>query len=161
MNKIDFRTSRYFPWTITLLGVLLGLAGLSLMLNGPVIGGILMVICLLTLTTHYRIRIDFDKKIYHDYVWLLGLKIGDKGGFENIEYLFIKKSKVNQTMNLRVASTTIRKEVYDGYLKFSDDNKLHLVTNESKKDLLDKLRLISTALKIKIIDYSEGEPTAV
>ena len=64
-------------------------------------------------------------------------------------------------MSVRVASTTIRKDVYDGYLKFSEQEKIHLITKDSKKDLVKKLREISASLKVKIIDYSEGEPKEI
>jgi hypothetical protein len=98
----------------------------------PVIGLIILLISLIVFTTHYRLTVNFDTKEYHDYVWILGLKNGVKGRFETIEYLFIKKNKVSQTMNLKSLSSTIRKDVYDGYLKFSDKDKIHLLTNDSK-----------------------------
>ena len=157
MKVIDFKTSGYFSWTLSFAGGLLGAAGLAFVFTNPVVGVILLLISLIVFTTHYRLRIDFDNKVFHDYLWILGLKNGDKGKFENVEYLFIKKSKVSQTMHLRVASSTIQKEVYDGYLKFSEKDKIHLMTKDNKSDLIKKLRVISIALKVKIIDYSEGE----
>ena len=161
MKIVDFKTSPYFSATITLAGALVGMAGLAIVFTNPIIGAILVLLGLIVLTTHYRLTIDFDKKSFHDYVWILGFRNGDKDNFEIIEYLFIKKSKVSQTMHLRVASSTLRKEVYDGYLKFSENNKLHLLTKDSKSDLIKKLRAISTALGVKILDYSEGEPKEI
>ena len=161
MKAIDFRTSGYFSWTIIFLGFVLSFVGFLFVLENPIVGVILLLISLIIFTTHYRLKIDFDNKVFHDYLWISGLKNGDKGKFESIEYLFIKKSKVSQTMSVRVASTTIVKEVYDGYLKFSEQEKIHLITKDSKKDLIKKLREISTSLKVKIIDYSEGEPKEI
>lgn len=161
MRKIDFKTSPYFSSTITLAGTLVGIGGLAIVFTNPILGAILLLLGIIVLTTHYRLAISLDKKVYHDYVWMLGFRIGDKGSFENIEYLFVKKSKVSQTMHVRVASSTIRKEVYDGFLKFSESHKLHLVTKDSKNELIKKLRVISTALTVKIIDYSEGEPKEI
>lgn len=161
MNIIDFKTSGYFSGTILFLGALLAVVGIAVVINNTLLGVVLLVISLVIFTTHYRLKIDFDNKIFYDYLWILGLKNGDKGKFENIEYIFIKRSKVSQTMRLRVASSTIQKEVYDGYLKFSEKDKIHLITKDSKKDLLEKLRMMSTALKVKIIDYSAGEPTEI
>ncbi len=155
MNNVDIRTSLYFPLTFIFFGALSGVGGLALVVSGsPVIGVVLVVVGLTLVTTHYRLAINFDKKTYHDYVWILGLKHGEKAGFENIEYLFIKKSKVSQTMRVRVASSTIQKEVYDGYLKFSEQNKIHLLTKDNKSDLVARLNAISEALKVKIVDYS-------
>lgn len=161
MKVIDFKTSGYFPWTIIFLGLVLAFVGFLFVVENPIVGVILLLISLIIFTTHYRLKIDFDNKVFHDYLWILGLKNGDKGKFENIEYLFIKKSKVSQTMSVRVASTTIQKEVYDGYLKFSEKDKIHLITKDSKNDLIKNLRVISSSLKIKIIDYSEGEPREI
>jgi len=161
MGVIDFKTSGYFSWPIIFLGGVLAAVGLAFVSTKPIVGGIALLVNAVILTTHYRLTIDFDQKVFHDYLWILGLKNGDKGKFENIEYLFIKKSKVTQTMYLRVASSTIQKEVYDGYLKFSEKNKIHLITKDSKSDLIKKLRAVSTALKVKIIDYSEGEPKEI
>jgi hypothetical protein len=162
MNNVDFKTSLYFPLTFIFFGGLLGVGGIALVVSGsPVIGAVLLLVGLVLLTTHYRLAINFDKKTYHDYVWILGLKQGEKVRFENIEYLFIKKSRVSQTMSVRVASSTIQKEVYDGYLKFSEKDKIHLLTKDNKNDLIAKLKEISSALKVKIVDYSAGEPKEI
>ena len=100
---------------------------------------------------------DLFKKEFHDYLWILGLKYGEKAKFEKIEYLFIKKSNVSQVMRSQVQSTTFRKEVFDGYLKFSEVEKIHLITRGNKNDLIKGLRVIATKLNVKIVDYSEGK----
>ncbi len=160
-SVVDFKTSGYFSWPIIFLGILLALVGLAVLLKNTIVGLILFFVSTIIFTTHYRLRIDFDTHLYQDYLWILGLKNGNKRKFQTIEYLFIQKNKVGQTMNHMVASTTIRKEVYDGYLKFSDQDKIHVTTKDRKKDLIDKLRVISAELKIKIIDYSEGAPKEI
>ncbi|MEO7987964.1 MAG: hypothetical protein ABI663_00380 [Chryseolinea sp.] len=157
MAKVDFKTSGYFSSTVIVVGIIFSLVGLILLLSNIIGGLILLLIGIVISTTHYRLMIDFDKKIFHDYVWILGLKNGDKGIFEHIEYLFIKKNRVSQNMNMQVATTTIRKEVYDGYLRFSETEKIHLLTKDSKKTVVAKLRELSTMLNVRIIDYSDGE----
>lgn len=86
---------------------------------------------------------------------VLGFKHGERGTFEHIEYLFIKKSVLTQTMQLRVASSTIRKEVFDAYLKFSEREKIHVLTMDSKERLLATLTPVASQLKTRVIDYSE------
>lgn len=158
---MDYRLARYFSNQWIFVGFLL-LAGGAVLIFKTLVGGVILVlISVVIFTTHYRLAIDLNKKSYYDYVWLLGLKFGDKGIFEKIEYIFIKKNKISQTMNTRVSSTTIRKEVYDGYLKFSEENKIHLVTQDSKQQVVSKLVEIATKLNAKIFDYSEGEPKEV
>jgi hypothetical protein len=161
MNVFDFKTAVFFPRRIVFTGVLLVFAVLLSVLKSLVLGLIIFLACVIIYTTHYRLRIDYTKKIFFDYVWILGLKNGDHGKFERIEYLFIKKSRVSQKMNHIVGSATLQKEIYDGYVKFSDQEKIHLMTKASKNVLLEKLRVISDKLKVRIIDYSEGEPKEI
>lgn len=161
MNMIDFKTSPFFSGRIIFVGILLAVFGLFVAMKSMLAGLILFTISVLIFTTHYRLRIDFAKKVYFDYVWFLGLKNGDHGKFDRIEYLFIKKSRVSQKMNHIVISSTIQNEIYDGYLKFSDGEKIHLLTKESKDVLLEKLKMISHKLNTRIVDYSEGEPKEI
>lgn len=161
METEDFKTSGYFPWTIYFFGMVLAVLGLFVILKSIIIGSIIMLVSVVILTTHNRLTINFEKKIFQDYVWILGLKHGDIATFDHIEYLFIKKSKVSQTVNSRVSSMTVRKEVYDGYIKFSEKDKIHLMTKDNKSDLINKLNELSTKLNVRIIDYSEGEPKEI
>lgn len=89
------------------------------------------------------------------------MKHGEKGKFEIIEYLFIKKSKETQTMNSRASTTTVQKEVFDGYLKFSENDKIHLMTKISKKDLMQEMKNIASKLNLDVMDYTEGTPTKI
>lgn len=156
MRVIDFKTSGYFSGTIIFLGILLLIAGLLVMATHGPVGLIMPLISIIIFTTHYRLKVDFDNKVFHDYLWILGVKHGEKGRFEKVEYLFVKKSKVSQTMRLKAASTTIRKDVYDGYLKFSETNKIHLLTENDKSALIRKLKVMCEKLNSRIVDYSEG-----
>lgn len=158
MKVIDFKTSAYFSSPVIIAAVAFMFTSMFMFPVHYVIGLILLTISIIIFTTHYRLRIDFNNKSYHDYLWILGLKHGEKGKFEAVEYLFIKKSKVSQNMSLRAASTTITKDVFDGYLKFSETNKIHITTMDSKDELLNTLRTISTKLNARIIDYSDGVP---
>jgi hypothetical protein len=161
MKIIDFRTSAYFPGAFIFTAVILLVVAVPVVFMNLIGGLILFLVSLVIFTTHYRISIDLDRKTFHDYLWILGLKNGSRKKFERIEYLLINKSKVSQTMNLRTVSTTVRKEVYDGYLKFSENDKVHLITKDSKEDLVGKLRPISAALNIKVYDYSDGGPKEI
>ena len=127
------------------------------MLKSVIIGLIILLTSVVIFTTHYRLKINFNNHEFHDYLWIMGLKNGEKGKFQSIEYIFIKKSKVSQKMNSRASTTTIRREVYDGYLKFSEKDKIHLMTEDNKDTLIKKLNLISAKLQTKIIDYSEED----
>lgn len=163
MNRkvIDFKTSGYFPGFVVFFGAVLLLLAFLVLLTKPVIGIIMAVVSVVILTTHYRFGIDLTDKSYRDYLWILGFKNGPRKKFDAIQYLFIKKSKVSQTMHLRAASSTIHKEQFDGYLKFSENDKVHLISHDDKDKLIEKLRRISTALNTSIVDYTRENPQEV
>lgn len=161
-NIYDFKTSAYFPWHVKLVGGGLVIVAISMLTLQMLIGGLLLLLLsVIILTTHYRFRVDFESKTHHDYLWILGLKSGEKKHFEAIEYIFIKESRERQTMGLRAANTTIHKSVFDAYIKFSATDKVHLLTKDTKKELISKMRPISANLKTDIIDYTEGDPRII
>lgn len=158
MRIIDLKTAAYFSGMIMIAGAALILMSVIVFFVKMWLALFLFVCGIVIFTTHYRLRIDLDKKVFFDYVWLLGMKNGEHGTFDHIEYIFIKKSNVSQTMNHRAGSNVLRKEVYDGYLKFSDVNKIHLASRDSKKDLVKQLQPLAMQLNVRVIDYSEGQP---
>ena len=152
MKIIDFRTSGYFPGSIMFLGILLLGAGIIIFLKSWIAGVILFLTGVTIFTTHNRLRIDLESKVFLDYLWVLGFKRGTICPFESLQYIFIRKVMVSQKMNTRVSTTTIRKEVYKGYLKFSEENKIFLAENEQKERLVAKLRIISEKLHVEVVD---------
>lgn len=159
--KTDFKTANYFSNYLIFSAVVLLIIGFAAVTLNLIVAIILCFGSLIIFTTHYRLQLDLDNKVYHDYVWVLGMKHGEKGRFDRIEYLFIKKSKVSQTMYSRGASSTIKKELYDGYLKFSNEKKIHLMTKENKADLMVTLKSMATRLNVSVIDYSSEEALMV
>lgn len=157
MKIIDFRTSGYFPGSIIFLGILLMGASIFIFLKSWIAGVILLLTSVTILTAHNRLRIDLDGKVFLDYLWVLGFKRGSSCSFESLQYIFIKKVIVSQKLNARVSTTTIRKEVYKGYLKFSEENKIFLAENEQKENLIVKLRIISEKLHVDVVDYSKED----
>ena len=153
---MDFRPSHYFSGSIILLGLMLPgllIASINILSTLP-----FLFISLIIFTTHHRLQVDFKNKVYRQYVWLLGLKRGEKVSFETIEYVFVKKNKVQQSMHSRVSTTTVHSEVYEGFLRFSEKDKIHLITSSKKGPLVKKLITIAGQLNVQILDYSEGTP---
>lgn len=154
MHVIDFKTSGYFSLPILIVGAALAFLGLA-MVNISIIGALTcLFLGIVILTTHYRLRVDFEQKTFHDYVWILGLKNGTKGRFEQVDYIFIKPSKIRQTLNSRVSSTVIHKEVFDAYLRFSEHDKIHLLTLDDKKAVMNKATIFAAKLGVKVVDYT-------
>jgi hypothetical protein len=161
MKEFDFKTSGYFSGTIIFFGFLLIPVGLVAIADSVVLGVVLLFLSLIVLTTHYRLKVDPESKSFHDYLWVLGIKFGEKGTYETIEYLFIKKNKITQTMNMRVVSSTIKKDMYDAYLKLSPDEKIHLFSKEDHSKAVDRLKQLSQKLRVKVVDYSGAEPREI
>lgn len=161
MTPVDLRTSWYFSTPVRLAAAVLAISGLLIVLVNIYIGLALVISGVLAATTHYRLAIDFTKKTYRDYVWVLGIKSGDDGKFDSIQYVFINKTKVSQTMNSKVSSTTIVRDEYNGYLKFSERNKVHLASSENKQRLTIAMKLISQQFKCELLDYTEGSGTRI
>jgi len=157
MRIIDIKISGYFPISVTIAGIGFLIVGLVFVVKIFLIGIFLLLMSAIILSTQYRLTIDQDKKTYYSYLWLLGLKTGERGTFNSIEYIFIKKIKVSQTMNSRTSSTTIREETFESYLRFSESDKLHLFSRKKKDQLLNKVKPLATVLQVKIYDYSEGD----
>lgn len=161
-KKLDFRSSSYFPQAIFFAGFLLCFISLLLISAATYTAAITCaVLAVIILTTRHGLEIDLHKNTYKAYVWFLGFENGEAKQFENIEYIFIKKNRISQQLNSRVSSTTVTKDVFDGYLKFSDQEKIHMLTRENKTRLINKLRPVAQCLSITIIDYSTGEPFVV
>lgn len=155
---LHYRTQYYIPWRFVW-GLPLIFGSLLLLLLGhPVIGASFLLLAILILTTHYGLEIDLRNKSYREYTWVLGARNGETRRFAEIQYVFIKKIKVSQTINSQVNSTTIRKDQFEGYIKFSEDEKIHLRSEEKKEDLLSNVRKVSADLGVKIIDYTAGTP---
>lgn len=162
MEKVDFRTTSYFSLPFQLVAAALDLFGLIALLEGVWwVAVVLWVVSLLIFTTHYRVSLNFTTKTFHDYVWVLGLRVGEKGSFDAVDYVFLKRAKVSQTVHARVASTTIKKEVYDAYLKFSNGETIHLLTKDSRKAVLHKLQVIAEKFQTKVVDYTQDEASTL
>ncbi|MDH5599578.1 MAG: hypothetical protein OEY34_10665 [Cyclobacteriaceae bacterium] len=155
MEKIDFKTSGYFPGGVIFTGIVLLPAGLYSLLFNSIAGTVFILISLVILTTHYRLQVDLKNKKYHDYLWILGFKSGEKGHFDSIESIYITKSRVTQKLNHRSLSNVVQKQVYNGYIKFSGNEPVHIITKDSKAKVEEKVRELAEGIKMGVKDYSE------
>jgi hypothetical protein len=156
VKRFDFFTSMYFPLGFVAGGAVLFAFGLLIVFVQLWVGVILILIGLVTISTHYRLSFDLSNRTYRDYVWFLGVKVGPSTTFRTIEYFFIKTGRESQTMNMRVVSSTMHKDVFDGFLKFSETDKLHVLTRDSQEAVLRKLMPMSQALNVPIMDYTQS-----
>lgn len=108
------------------------------------------------LTIRNGIRVDLKSKTYQEYTWFLGIRFGKMESFNRIEYVFLKSNKVSQKMSARLASTTVHSEVYDGFIRFSETDKVHVFRGKTKESVMQKLQDLSAKLQVDILDYSQA-----
>jgi hypothetical protein len=155
-NAIDVKTSSYFPSTWRFVGVLFTVAGVAIATVNIYIGLVMIIGSILVVTTHYRIKIDFNAATYYEYTWIVGFKTGERGRFDKIQYIYINKNQVSQTMASRAQSTTVMSWEYNGYLKFSETQKIHLQSSRRKNEVVRHMQALGAQLKCEVHDLSEN-----
>lgn len=108
------------------------------------------------LTARNGLLLDLAEKTYREYLWILGIRLGKAESFSRIEYVFLKENKVSQNMTARLASTTVRSEVFDGFIRFSETDKVHVFRGKTKEAVMKKLTDLSARLNVDILDYTKG-----
>jgi hypothetical protein len=120
-----------------------------------------IILILLCLTTQYHVEINLIEKWYKEYVWVLGLKHGEKEKYSTLEYLFINKGKVTQTTGSRVQTTTVTKDEFRGFIKFDGEEKIHILTTTNHEKLVKAMSKIAQSLQSHLIDYSTGQAVQI
>lgn len=101
------------------------------------------------------VQLNLDKKTYKEYTWILGLRFGKEEPYPGIEYVFLKENKVSQKMSARLASTTVHSEVFDGFIRFSENDKVRVFRGKTKEEVMKKLMDLSAQLNVDVLDYSK------
>ena len=130
MSKVAFKVKHYFDGVYMYLGVLFAMLGLIFMILDVVVALVFLFLTLLVFSTIYKLAIYKDEKIYHDYLWIFGLKKGKKYTFESIDKLVMTKGKYKQRFNSRGSTTVIEYDIYKAYIVFDQDKKI--LIGESK-----------------------------
>jgi hypothetical protein len=152
--KTRFKGESYFPIQVKIVAASLIFIGLVVLLNSPWLGIVIWLVAIIGLTSYYGVEVDTEKKKYREFVFLCGLRIGSEKSYTTIDYIFIKPNRQSQTMHLRAVSSKVTSDVFDSYIKFSDDEKIHLMRMNSKTQLIKKVVVFATMLNVEVVDYS-------
>lgn len=155
MKPVGFRTGYYFTGGIMFLGVALVLPGIFISKIHILATLPFFLVSVIILTTHYGLEIDITRKLHREYVWLMGLKFGPWEPFMSMEYIFIKKNRVAQTMHSLLNAHETHSEEYDAYLKFTETDKVHLGSAKRKEKLIKRMQGVAHQLQLDIIEYSD------
>jgi hypothetical protein len=139
---------------VKLIGFLLLIFGVPLLFVNW-LSIIVVLIGIFIVTTRYGLKIDSENKKYQDYLQIAGLKTGEEKEYEQIEKLFITAGKKTTKMQLRGHASYLNQLEYNGFIKFSEDDKVHLISSKDKKVVMGLLKLFSDELAINIDDLSE------
>lgn len=154
-RKANVRLAFFFPWFFQIPAVIgLGISFLFILENiyGSIAG---IVFTLFVLTCHYRFVINADNKEYHHFLWVFGFRIGKPKKYESIDHLGLVKQKISRTYNSRGSTSTIVHTEFEGYVLFSDSEKVNLYSGQSRKKVLSKMNSLSQTLGISLKDLSE------
>jgi hypothetical protein len=150
--KIDFKTQFFFPGGVVFVGAVLIVVGPLVLFSHTVLGIMVLFGGIVAATTHVRVSIDLQNKNYREYIVFLGLRMGKYERFHELDYLFVRKTKVSQRVTARVASSTIYSERYEGYLHYGGDVMLHLFSEGNKAKVIKRLNELSGKLNLNVID---------
>jgi hypothetical protein len=151
---MDFKIKNYLPLFFIVLGVGLMVGGLYSILERTLLAIGLFLIGLILTTTQDRLEINFDEKYYREYIWTLGLKWGVKIKFNQIQYFYLTKSKKSQVYGQTYKNHYVTGSHFNGYIKFSDNEKILVADSSSKDWVLKRLKRINSKLGLEVKDYS-------
>jgi len=153
-TRIRIRTQEFFNFYFKLIGIIFILLAILMVFLNWIAVPFLLIPGIIFATTHYWIEIDTEKGILHDYLWILGFRKGHKIDINEIDYLYLTKSKYAREYGFfpRAYEHGFH---FNGYIKLKDEEKLMVGYSKSKKRMRRKLEQISKFLKLEIRDYSE------
>ena len=152
---MTLKTDEYFPLQFKYVAYFFLIVSIPLIIEVSLIWGPLVFLLSLTvITTRYEFEVNKDEHFYREYVRILWLKNGKKKQYSSAEYCFITASKYIQRMQLKAANTDFEGVEYNGYIKFSENEKIHIARRTDKEQLLKPLRKLANYLDLEIVDHS-------
>ena len=116
---------------------------------------------ILILTTHQGLEVNVSAKTFKQYFWILGYQRAHLQTYDLIEYAFIQSGKVRQRMESVPGFNSITFPVYNGYIKFSEEAKIHIIQAKDKAVVMNRLQVLATDLNLEIIDFTDADCVSV
>jgi hypothetical protein len=153
-DKIDVKFGSLFPWPFRFIAVVVLLVGLSLILEKTFLGIGLMLIGGFILSGSEGTEINRAEKSYLDYKSFFFVKSGNKKKYGEIEKIFVSTSKMKQQLYTAHTnhSSTFENLEFNGFLKFSNGEKVQLLRKRKKSDLIKELKRVGMFLNVPVED---------
>jgi hypothetical protein len=158
MNKIRINQGRIIPSQyrfIITAGIIFGIFLLISRVNNE-LGFILCLVLSFGIfpvwTSFFMLEIDMKNNCYRDYYTIMGRSFGVKlGVFHAIHGAKILESKTIQTTyGMGASGHTRHGREYSAYLLINENEKVFLISDEDKEDLLERLSPILKKLKTEL-----------
>jgi hypothetical protein len=158
-NRIlDYKTQYYFEWRLAW-GSAGAFGSIELLMTAhPLAGTVVLIFTILIFTTRYGFEMNPGLNYYREYLWILGFKKGKPTNFDSVDYVFLTKGKISQAMNSQISTKYVSKYVYHAYIKFNEQEKIHLLTHEDRATVVNLLQGMAKDLKCDIKDYTIPQP---
>ncbi|MBN8576162.1 MAG: hypothetical protein J0L66_04435 [Cytophagales bacterium] len=155
-SKIGVKFGPLLPWTFRLLAACVIIFGLKVWQTSPWIAIIMGAIGLFAIVASEGTEINLVQKTYREYTSFGLFKTGKFHPYDSVEKIFINSSRESQKMYTAhtLHSSTFKSIYYNAYLKFANGEKIHLKKETDKEVLIQKLKPLSKAVEIEIVDNS-------
>lgn len=154
-TKLDIRNGTLFPWHFQLIAVLILVAGITLLLQKPAMGSVLVVAAGFILSAADGTEIDLKKGKYREYQsFYFFIRGGKWKKFPGAEKVYINSARSTTrayTAHTNHSSTFTNTE-YNGYLKLTSGEKIHLINTTKKEKLTTTLRKVASFLNCPVQD---------
>jgi hypothetical protein len=101
----------------------------------------------------YFIAIDKKRKQYFDGTSIFGIKSGSWTTYSELDLLYFHDKNYSQKVNSIGTSSINRTTRYEGYLTFTEDEKLHLISEADKNKAIKRMTAIAEALELRLYDH--------
>ena len=153
---IDIKFGVLLPWQFRVASVGAIVVAFAILQNYWWVSLLIIAASFFVLVSHEGTEIDPLNKTFRSYTSFFFIKTGEFEKYSDVERIFINSG--NQSMKMYSAhtslSTTITERVYNAYIKFSNGEKVHLLTSKNKEEVLKKLTPLSQTLKVEILEVA-------
>jgi len=157
-SKIDIKTGTLFPWHFQFIAIIVLIIALSIVVEKTALSIFLIIASVFVFSGFSGVEIDKEERVYREYISFFLIKDGKKLKYPGIEKIFVSTSKTKQQLYTAHTnhSSIFTNEKFNGYLKFNDGRKIHLLTKRKKENLIKSLKKISAFLEVHVEDNTMG-----
>lgn len=155
MKKVTVKVKHFFDGVYMYIGLLLAMLGVIFLLFDVIVAGIFFVFSLLVFSTVYKLAVFKDQGYYRNYLWLLGIKKGDKVKFNSIDGLLIDKHKHEHHLSKRKPDAMIEYMLFRGYIIFDGNKKVLVCETKNRSKIEKRISKLRDELGVNVIDSTE------